>query len=171
MSPFLIIQQTASNSGNLNPALTTGQQSAASQQENDMSFTLIALAAAAATHNVSIEHHGQQVGATYTARAEIRSRTIGARTPNRMDAQRCQWTATIVVDRRLDHGPALARTIATDKRFSGSEAGACTPGRNAGTRNLAQHQEKIEAHLVAVAEADRAPLLAELDSVRNLASN
>jgi hypothetical protein len=88
-----------------------------------------------------------------------------------MDAQRCQWTATIVVDRKLDHGLALARTIATDKRFSGSETGACTPGRNSGARNLAQHQEKIEAHLIAVAQADRAPLLAELDSVRNLASN
>jgi len=36
---------------------------------------------------------------------------------------------------------------------------------------MAQYQDKIEAHLIAVAEADRAPLLAELDSVRNLASN
>jgi hypothetical protein len=88
-----------------------------------------------------------------------------------MDAQRCQWTATIVVDRKLDHGPALARTIATDKRFSGSDAGACIPGRHSDARNLARHQDKIEAHLVAVAQADRAPLLAELDAVRNLASN
>lgn len=136
-----------------------------------MSITLIALAAAAASHSVSIEHHGQQLGATYTARAEMRTRTVGAKVPNRMDAQRCQWTATIVVDRKLDHGPALARTIATDKQFSGSEAGACTPGRQSGERNLAQHQDKIAAHLVAVAQADRAPLMAELDSVRNLASN
>ncbi|MBZ9648440.1 hypothetical protein K9B33_12865 [Sphingobium sp. 3R8] len=136
-----------------------------------MSITLIALAAAAASHSVSIEHHGQQLGATYTARAEMRTRTVGAKVPNRMDAQRCQWTATIVVDRKLDHGPALARTIATDTRFSGSEAGACTPGRQSGERNLAQHQDKIAAHLIAVAQADRAPLMAELDSVRNLASN
>ena len=136
-----------------------------------MNFPLIALAAAAATHNVAIDHHGQQIGATYTARAEMRTKTICAKTPNRMDMQRCQWTATIIVDRKLDHGPALARTIATDKAFSGSEAGACTPGRKTAERNLARHQEKIEAHLVAVAQADRAPLLAELDSVRNLASN
>ncbi|MDO7833798.1 hypothetical protein Q4610_01950 [Sphingobium sp. HBC34] len=132
---------------------------------------LIALAAAAASHSVSIEHHGQQLGATYTARAEMRRWTVGARTPNRMDAQRCHWTATIMVDRKLDHGPALARTIATDTRFSGSESGACTPGRQSGERTLARHQDRIEAHLVAVAQADRAPLLAELDSVRNLASN
>jgi hypothetical protein len=136
-----------------------------------MSITLIALAAAAASHSVTIEHHGQQLGATYTARTEMRTKTVGAKTPNRMDGQRCQWTATVMVDRKLDNGPALARTIATDKRFSGSEAGACTPGRNSGERNLAQHREKIEAHLVEVAQADRAPLLAELDSVRNLATN
>jgi len=136
----------------------------------NMSITLIALAAAA-SHSVTIDHQGQQLGATYTARTEMRTKTIGAKTPNRMDNQRCQWTATVMVDRKLDHGPALARTIATDKTFSGSEAGACTPGRNSGARNLAQHREKIEAHLVAVAQADRAPLLAELDSVRNLASN
>ena len=63
-----------------------------------MSLILMALAAAA-THNVSVEHHGNQIGATYTARADIRTKTIGAKTPNRMDGQRCQWTATIVVDR------------------------------------------------------------------------
>jgi hypothetical protein len=170
MSPFIINQKRSSNSRNLHATVTTGQQSVASQQENEMSLILMALAAAA-THNVSVEHHGNQVGATYTARADIRTKTVGAKTPNRMDSQRCQWTATIVVDRKLDHGPALARTVSSDKRFSGSEAGACTPGRQSGERNMAQYQEKIEAHLIAVAEADRAPLLAELDSVRALASN
>ena len=85
--------------------------------------------------------------------------------------QRCRWSATIIVDRTLDHGPALARTIPTDQHFSGSEAGACTTGRNPAVQALAQHRETIEAHLVAVAQADRATLLAELDSVRNLASN
>ena len=38
-----------------------------------MSLILMALAAAA-THNVSVEHHGNQVGATYTARADIHPR-------------------------------------------------------------------------------------------------
>ena len=136
-----------------------------------MSLTLIAMAAAAATHSVQIDHGGTPVQATYTARAEFRSKTVGARTPNRMDMQRCQWTATIMVDRALNHGPALSRTIASDRQFSGSEHGACTPGRQSGERNLTQHESSIREHLVAVAERDRAPLLAELDAVRNLASN
>lgn len=140
-----------------------------------MSLTLMAMAAAAATpqatHSVQIDHGETPVRATYSARAEFRYKTVGARTPNRMDTQRCQWTATIVVDRALSHGPALGRTVSNDKRFSGSEAGACTPGRQSGARNLARHDTAIRDHLTAVAEKDRAPLLAELDAVRNLASN
>ena len=136
-----------------------------------MSLTLIAMAAAAASHSVQIDHGGTPVQATYTARTEVTAKTVGARTPNRMDMQRCQWTATIMVDRALNHGPALARTISSDKKFSGSEHGACTPGRKSGERNMAQHQAAIRDHLIAVAEKDRAPLLAELDAVRNLASN
>lgn len=136
-----------------------------------MSITLIAIAAAAATHSVPIEHHGTAMHATYTARADIQMRTVGARTPNRMDMQRCKWTATVVVDRTLDHGPALARSIAGDTRFSGSEAGACSRGAKLEQRVLAQHRDRIQTQLMAVVDQDRAPLLAELDAVRNLASN
>jgi hypothetical protein len=140
-----------------------------------MSLTLIVAAAAAATphatHVVEIDHRGTPMQAAYSARAEIRHKTVGARVPNRMDMQRCQWTATIVIDRALNHSPALARTVSSDKQFSGSEAGACTPGRRSGERNLAQHDAAIRSHLTAVAEKDRAPLLAELEAVRNLASN
>ncbi|WP_176591273.1 hypothetical protein [Sphingobium sp. EM0848] len=136
-----------------------------------MSLTLIALATAAATHTVQIDHRGTPVQATYSARAEFRTKTVGAKTPNRMDMQRCQWTATIMVDRALSHGPAHSRTISSDREFSGSEHGACTPGRQSGERNLAQHEGAIREHLISVAEADQTPLLTELDAVRNLASN
>lgn len=136
-----------------------------------MSLTIIAMAAAAASHSVQIDHGGTPVHATYTARAEITARTVGAKTPNRMDMQRCQWTATIIVDRALNHGPALARTVSNDKRFSGSDHGACRPGHKSIERTMAQHEPAIRDHLIRVAEQDRAPLLAELDAVRNLASN
>lgn len=134
-----------------------------------MISTLVAMAAA--THSVQIDHGGTPVKATYSARVDISTKTVGAKTPNRIDMQRCQWTATVIVDRALDHGPALARTVSTDKRISGSEHGACTPGRQSGERNLARHEAAIREHLVTVAEQDRAPLVAELDAVRNLASN
>ena len=136
-----------------------------------MISTLVAMAAAAATHSVQIDHGGTPVRATYSARVDISTKTVGAKTPNRIDKQRCQWTATVIVDRALEHGPALARTVSSDKLFSGSEHGACTPGRQSGERNLAQHESAIREHLMTVAERDRAPLVAELDAVRNLASN
>lgn len=136
-----------------------------------MSFTLMAMAAAAATHSVQIDHGGTPVQANYTARTEIRTKTVGAKTPNRMDMQRCHWTATIVVDRALNHTPALARTVSSSKTISGSEHGACSRHRNIAQRHLAQHEPAIRDHLTQVAERDRAPLLAELDAVRNLASN
>ena len=136
-----------------------------------MISTLVAMAAAAATHSVQIDHRGTPVQANYSARVDVSTKTVGAKTPNRMNMQRCQWTATVVVDRALSHSPALARTVSADKRISGSEHGACTPGRNSGERNIAQHGAAIREHLVTVAERDRAPLLAELDAIRNLASN
>ncbi|MFB0872161.1 MULTISPECIES: hypothetical protein [unclassified Sphingobium] len=132
---------------------------------------LIALAAAAATHSVTIEHHGQTIGATYVARAETSARTVGAKTGARMNGQRCHWTVAVMVDRRLDHGPAHARTIATDQRFSGNDAGACTGDRERGAAILARHRDAIAQRIVAIAQADRAPLLAELDSARALAVN
>lgn len=138
-----------------------------------MSMTILAMAAAAATatHSVTIDHHGAPVQATYTARADISTRTVGAKTPNRMDMQRCVWTARVVVDRTLDHGPALARSFADDKPISGSEPGACSTGQRLEQRLLARQQDRIQAQLLATAERDRAPLLAEMDAVRNLASN
>lgn len=136
-----------------------------------MSFSLIAMAVAAATHTVPIEHRGAQIDAVYSARTEIQTHTIGAKTPNRMDSQRCRWTATVVVDRKLSHGPALARVLPTDHKLSGSQPGACTRDRSAIESEVARRDDAVRDHLLAVAAQDRAPLLAELDAVRNLASN
>ncbi|ALR21660.1 hypothetical protein [Sphingobium baderi] len=136
-----------------------------------MSLTLIALAAAVATHTVQIDHRGAPVEATYAARADIKTRTVGAHTPNRADMRRCHWKATVMVDRQLSHSPSLTRAIPTDREFSGSEAGACTSGRDIGVRQMAKYQDQIRVHLMTVAQQDHAPLLAELDAIYNLASN
>lgn len=131
-----------------------------------MSLSLFALTVAGAAHTVSVEHHGQRVGVTYTARAEVRQKTVGAKVPNRMDMQRCRWTATLIVERRLDDGPALHRTIPSGLTFSGSAPGACVADRPAAERHLARNAEQIAARVASVTQADRPRLLAELDSVR-----
>lgn len=136
-----------------------------------MSAILIAIAAAAATHSVQIEHRGAAMEAVYTARADIRTQTVGAHTPNRMDGRQCRWTATILIDRQLTHSPALARTMTSDRRLTGSNPGACSLNKTAIDREVASRGGDIRDQLIAVAERDRPRLLAELDAVRSLASN
>ncbi|WCM26550.1 hypothetical protein NDN01_21520 [Sphingomonas sp. QA11] len=136
-----------------------------------MSLALAAMAAAIATHSVHIDHHGTPVEAVYSARTDIRTRTIGAHTPNRMDGRRCTWTATILVERRLANGPALTRPVPGERALSGNLPGPCARGSRAIEREVARHDGAVRAHLLAAAEQDRTALLAELDTVRNMASN
>jgi hypothetical protein len=135
-----------------------------------MSLVLAAIAAATASHSVQIEHRGTPIEAIYSARTDIRTRTIGAHTPNRMDNRRCRWTATIMVERRLTHGPALARTLPGERQFSGSRPGACPREAASIQREVARRDGEIRAHLLAVAERDRGQLLAELDNIKTLAT-
>lgn len=136
-----------------------------------MISVLVALAASAATHNVQIDHRGTPVQAVYSARPDIRMRTIGAATPNRMDGQRCQWMATVRVERRLEQGRALTRTLSGDQQLSGSAPGACAHQAKGIEREVAGRSDFVRAQLLAVAERDRTQLLAELDAVRSMASN
>lgn len=136
-----------------------------------MALGLLALAAVGAAHTVQLEHGGARIEAEYHARTEIQRRTIGAYTPNRMNVQRCMWTAIVAVDRRLAGNPALARTVASDLRLSGSLPGACQGKADAVAREVARRDDKIRAHVVAAAAQDRPQLLAELEGARNLASD
>lgn len=133
-----------------------------------MSLVLMAIAAATASHSVRIEHRGAPIEAIYSARTDIRTRTIGAHTPNRMDTRRCRWTATVVVERHLANSPALARTLPDQHHFSGNLPGECAP--DIVERDVARHADTVREHVLAVAEQDRAPLLAELDGIKNLAA-
>ena len=136
-----------------------------------MGAGILVLAAVAAAHAVEIEHGGSRIDAEYHARTEIQTRTIGSYAPNRMDGRRCLWTATVVVDRKLTGHAALTRTVSDDLRLTGSLPGACRAKGDAVEREVARRDDKVKAHVVAVAQQDRAQLLAELDAVRNLASD
>ena len=137
-----------------------------------MTLSLIALAAAAATHHVQIEHAGAPVEAVYTARADVEMRTIGAHVPNRTDMRRCLWTATLIVERQLGGHPGTPRVISSDRELSGSRAGACTENkRRSIEQDVAGRGDTIATHLLAVAERDRTPLLAELDVTRHRGTN
>ena len=136
-----------------------------------MGIALLTLAALAASHTVQLDHHGATVDAVYSTHTDIKTRTIGAHTPNRMDGRRCLWTATVSVDRQLSHAPVLKRKLAPEMQLSGSESGACSRDTQSIERQVATRGDKIKAHLMVAIEQDRTQLLAELDSVKTMASN
>lgn len=131
-----------------------------------MSSALSLLAAVAASHVVQIEHRDMSVEVTYAVRTDIRTKTIGAHTPNRMDGRRCRWSANVLVERKPTQAPALGRAVGRALELSGSLPGACGRDRKSIARQVAAHEGRIRAHLMAVAESDRAQLLAELDATR-----
>lgn len=130
---------------------------------------LIAVATTAATHSVQIEHQGRPVAAIYSARTEVKARTIGAHTPNRADLRRCNWTAHVIVERRIAHAPTVVR--GGDKSLSGSYAGECTRDTKRVDREIARREGDIREHLATVAAQDKALLLADLEAIRTVASN
>ena len=134
-----------------------------------MIASLIAATVVAATHNVQIEHQGRPVTAVYSARAEVKSRTIGAHTPNRADMRRCNWTADIVVERRIAHAPTVIR--GGEQSLSGSYAGECTRNTKRVDREIARREGDIRGHLATVAEQDKTLLLADIETIRTIASN
>lgn len=133
-----------------------------------MSVVLIAFAVAA-THSVQIEHQGRPVTAVYSARTEVRARTIGAHTPNRADMRRCNWTAEIVVERRIAHAPTVIR--GGEQNLSGSYAGECARDTKRVDREIARREGDIREHLATVAAQDKSLLLADLEAIRTVASN
>ena len=136
-----------------------------------MSIVLVALAASVASYDVRVDHDGRPVEAVYTARTAVKTRTIGAHTPNRMDGQRCRWTAQLIVERRVAGATTRVAPPAGDQKFSGSRAGACTPDTAWIDREVASRDGAIRTRLAQVAAGDRATLLADLDAMRALASN
>lgn len=136
-----------------------------------MSLSLLALAAAAATHSITIDHNGKRIDAVYHARTDVSMKTVGSAPPTRMDNQRCRWNAAIVVERKMAHAPTLARTLPSDRTLSGNQPGACPGNKRVIEREIALREDEVRKHLVAVAEQDRNLLVAELDAARTLAVN
>lgn len=128
----------------------------------------ILVALATATYSTQIDNRGTPVQAIYSAQPDIRMRTIGVVTPNRMDGRRCQWTARVRIERRLEQGPALTRRLSGDQQLSGSAPGACAHQAKGIERDVAGRSDFVRSQLQAVAEQDRAHLLAELDAIHGI---
>lgn len=180
---FLSIREREGRNGLFNPAAKKRKQSPltsplddpaksrASGRRNYMS-PIVVIVAAAMTHSIDIDHRGSSVQAIYSANPEIDMKTVGAATPTRMEGRRCLWSAAIKVDRQISDSNAANRTVSFDRKLSGSRHGPCEKtSRVMIEKELAAHESVIKAHLIEVARQDQASLRAELDAIRNLASN
>lgn len=117
-------------------------------------------------HRISVAHRGGDVAAVYRANVEIETRQRGISPPNRPSTAQCHWQATVSVDRVLEgpSGASPARAVASDRSISGHQPGNCTSARGAIERQVAERSPEVRDHLIAVAEADRRDLVAELDA-------
>lgn len=118
-------------------------------------------------HRIEMDHRGQRVDVIYRSDLAIEHRQVGAVGPGgRTSTLQCAWTARVSVQReaRSSAGHVLARTIASDLPIEGRRAGWCAGQRAAIAQDVAARSGEARAHLLAVAEQDRATLALELDA-------
>lgn len=134
----------------------------------------LALAAAAGSsgdmsHRVTIQHQGQPVEVTYRAIVDVDARQLGAAIPTRVTDTRCTWVANVTVERTTSQAGQPVRTISQAPAIDGRRHGDCMTNRHAIGRDVAAREDEVRAHLVEVAEADRAAALAALGTATQLA--
>lgn len=125
--------------------------------------TIVQATPAQWSHSVPVASGNPDVAATYIARPNVTTRQIGMAPGPRPGTMRCVWTADIAVERRLADNSI--RTLAADKRLSGSRHGGCLQNRREIDREIAASTPAINAHLAAVAERDQRQLRTEVEAL------
>lgn len=128
---------------------------------------LIAAALAAATtalpaHTSTVEHRGQNLAVEYRPVVETKLRQAGMAPPGRPATQICNWKASVSVERKLQ-GAAHSQRVGDVREISGSQAGDCNLQGDRIAQQVAARGDAVQAHVAAVAAADRPVLLADLD--------
>ncbi|WP_448658055.1 hypothetical protein ACPVPU_11410 [Sphingomonas sp. CJ99] len=122
-------------------------------------------------HQVTIDHRGNSVTASYRADIAIDTRQRGTSAGLRPSTRRCDWQAVVQVGRTVNGSTLPARIVATDRSQKGSLAGDCAVLKDQINAAVARRTPAIEQRLAAIAADDRATLLAEIDRLAVVASN
>ena len=120
-------------------------------------------------HHVRLDHHKGAVEARYRTTVDIAHRQVGAVGPGGRSASlRCAWSANVTVDREARAGAGLStRSVERRAAIAGSRPGWCAGQRRAIAQEVARRGDEVRAHMLAVAEEDRAGLLAEIDRLND----
>lgn len=138
-------------------------------------FVCAVLAACAASpalaleHEVVIDHAGGPIAADYRGAVTIETKQVGtASAAGRPSTLRCQWTASLNVERVAKVGAGLQslRTLTTDDVTGGSKPGWCPTKPQALDKFVDARDARFKAALLALVDQDRATLLAEADNAK-----
>lgn len=132
-------------------------------------------AAQPATHETVVEHQGTAYTVSYRPQIATTMRTIGMSVGSRPSSERCLWSATVSLDREIRRGAdgerLLKRVPGEGHRIEGQAPGKCDQGRTLIDRTITAQVADARDKLVAMAEADRASVLADIGAAHDLALN
>lgn len=129
----------------------------------------IAAPAAALEHEVVIDHASGPIAADYKGSVTIETNQVGtAGVAGRPSTLRCNWTATLNVERVAQVGETLRsqRTLTSEDVASGSRPGWCETSAKAIDRLVDSRNEKFRTAMLALVEQDRSTILAEAESAK-----
>lgn len=129
----------------------------------------IAAPAAALEHEVVIDHASGPIAADYKGSVTIETNQVGtAGVAGRPSTLRCNWTATLNVERVAQVGETLRsqRTLTSEDVASGSRPGWCETSAKAIDRLVDSRNEQFRTAMLALVEQDRSTILAEAESAK-----
>lgn len=118
-------------------------------------------------HEVVIDHAAGPIAADYRGAVTIETQQLGAAgVAGRPSTLRCQWSATLAVERVASVGTALQsrRTLTRKDVASGSRPGWCPTDPDVIDRLVDKRGEGLRSAMLALVEQDRATLIAEADT-------
>lgn len=122
--------------------------------------------ALALEHEVIIDHAAGPIAADYRGSVIVETNQVGtAGVAGRPSTLRCNWTATLNVERVAKVGEALRsqRSLSQEGVISGSRPGWCETSAKAIDKLVDSRSDSIRTAMLALVEQDRATILAEAD--------
>ena len=131
---------------------------------------ILASPALALEHEVVIDHAVGPIAAAYRGTVKIETTQVGtAGVAGRPSTLRCNWTATLNVERVAKVGEALRsqRSLSQEDVISGSRPGWCETHAKAIDRMVDSRSDSFRTAMLALVEQDRSAILAEAESAQN----
>jgi hypothetical protein len=133
-----------------------------------------AIAASTASHDITVRHRDATYEVSYRPQVSTQMKTVGLSAGTRPSTERCRWAMNVQVERQIrrpGETAGIERLLPETHVIRGQRPGSCAHGRDAIEAEQAARLDTLRKHVEQVADADRAALIADIDSARTLAMN